>query len=66
MAAPMAAPRIACSAIGVSMTRLGPNRSSSPPVVLNTPPAPAMSSPTTTTRSSRAISCAIPRATASR
>ena len=66
MAAPIAAPRIACSEIGVSITRRGPNRSSSPAVVLNTPPAPATSSPMSTTRSSRSISCAMPRATASR
>ena len=56
IAAPIAAPRIACSAIGVSMTRLGPNSSRRPTVVLNTPPAPAMSSPMRTTRSSRRIS----------
>jgi hypothetical protein len=66
MAAPIAAPRIACSEMGVSMTRRGPKRSSSPGVVLKTPPAPAMSSPISTTRSSRSISCARPRATASR
>ena len=40
IAAPMAAPRIACSAIGVSRTRNGPNFSSRPTVALNTPPAP--------------------------
>ena len=45
IAAPIAAPMIACSLIGVSRTRSGPNRSSSPSVVLNTPPAAAMSSP---------------------
>ena len=39
IAAPIAAPRIACSEIGVSRTRLGPNCSSSPTVALNTPPA---------------------------
>ena len=45
IAAPMTAPMIACSEIGVSRTRLGPNRSSRPSVVLNTPPAAATSSP---------------------
>ena len=39
IAAPMAAPRIACSEIGVSRTRIGPNCSSRPTVALNTPPA---------------------------
>src|SRR5215831_6165152 len=66
MAAPMAAPRMACSLMGVSRTRCGPNSSSRPTVALNTPPAAATSSPRNTTRSSRRISCAIPRATASR
>ncbi len=66
IAAPIAAPMIACSEIGVLRTRFGPNRSSSPTVALNTPPASAMSSPRNTTRSSRSISCAIPAATASR
>ena len=51
IAAPIAAPRIACSEIGVSTTRVGPNSSSRPTVVLNTPPAPATSSPMSTTRS---------------
>ena len=45
MAAPMAAPRIACSEIGQSRTRFGPNCSRSPTVALNTPPALATSSP---------------------
>jgi len=66
MAAPMAAPRIACSLIGVSRTRRGPNSSSRPTVALNTPPAAATSSPRNTTWSSRRISWAMPRATASR
>ena len=66
IAAPMAAPRIACSLIGVSRTRCGPNSSSRPTVALNTPPAAATSSPRNTTRSSRRISWAIPLATASR
>ena len=64
IAAPMAAPMIACSLIGVSRTRSGPNCASSPSVVLNTPPAAPMSSPSMTTDGSRSISCAIPRATA--
>ena len=50
IAAPIAAPRIACSEIGVSQTRSGPNSSNSPAVVLNTPPAAPMSSPRHTTR----------------
>ncbi len=66
IAAPMAAPRIACSEIGVSRTRSGPKRSSSPTVALNTPPAPATSSPRNTTFGSRSISCAMALATASR
>ena len=66
MAAPMAAPMIACSLMGVSRTRSGPNRSSRPSVVLKTPPAAAMSSPSMTTEESRSISCAIPYATACR
>jgi len=45
----MAAPRIACSEIGVSRTRNGPNCSYSPTVALNTPPAFATSSPRNTT-----------------
>ena len=49
IAAPIAAPRIACSEIGVSRTRFGPNSSSRPTVVLNTPPAAATSSPRNTT-----------------
>ena len=66
IAAPMAAPRIACSEIGQSRTRLGPNCSYSPTVALNTPPGLATSSPKKITSSSRAISWAMPRATASR
>ena len=66
IAAPTAAPRMACSLIGVSRTRSGPNSSSRPTVVLNTPPAAATSSPRNTTLGSRRISCAIPQATASR
>src|SRR5215472_5948345 len=66
IAAPMAAPRMACSLMGVSRTRRGPNCSSRPGVVLNTPPAAATSSPRKTTLGSRLISWAIPRVTASR
>jgi hypothetical protein len=57
---------MACSEIGVSRTRKGPNSSYSPTVALNTPPALATSSPRNTTVSSRRISWAMPRATASR
>ena len=66
MAAPMAAPTIACSEIGVSHTRSAPNSSNSPTVVLNTPPAAPMSSPRQTTVGSRRSSRARPSATASR
>ncbi len=45
----MAVPTIACSEIGVSSTRCGPNRSNRPSVTLNAPPAAPMSSPSTTT-----------------
>ena len=66
IAAPIAAPTIACSEIGVSQTRRGPNSSNSPTVVLKTPPAAPMSSPRHTTDGSRRISRAMPSATASR
>src|SRR5688500_8664926 len=66
IAAPMAAPTIACSLIGVSRTRSGPNLSNRPSVSLKTPPAAPTSSPTRTTDSSRVISCAIPAAIAPR
>src|SRR3954454_11953639 len=66
IAAPMAAPTIACSEIGVSQTRSAPNSSNSPTVVLKTPPAAPMSSPMQTTVGSRRISRAIPSATDSR
>ncbi len=65
IAAPIAAPAIAVSEMGVLRTLAGPNRSSSPTVVLKTPPE-ATSSPSSTTRSSRSISCAIAAATACR
>ena len=66
IAAPIAAPTIACSEIGVSHTRRGPNSLNSPTVVLNTPSAAPMSSPRQTTVASRRISLAMPSATASR
>jgi hypothetical protein len=66
MAAPMAAPTIACSLIGVSQTRSGPNSANRPVVVLKTPSAAPMSSPRQTTVGSRRISWAMPMATASR
>ena len=56
IAAPIAAPKIACSLIGVSRTLLGPNSSSRPTVALKTPPAAAISSPKKTTLGSRRIS----------
>jgi hypothetical protein len=56
MAAPIAAPTIACSLMGVSRTRSGPKRSSRPSVVLKTPPAAPTSSPMSTTLGSRSIS----------
>ena len=52
--------------MGVSRTRSGPNRSNSPSVSLNTPPAAPTSSPTSTTIGSRSISCAIAAAIAAR
>ena len=60
IAAPIAAPRIACSEIGVSRMRSGPNSSRRPTVVLKTPPAAAMSSPSITRLGSRRISWAMP------
>ena len=56
IAAPTAAPVNAISEIGVSRTRTGPNLSSSPSDVLNTPSAAATSSPNRMTRSSLSIS----------
>lgn len=66
IAAPMTAPMMASSEMGVSRTRSGPNSSSSPGVVLNTPPASATSSPMKSTDGSLRSSCASPRVTASR
>ena len=57
---PATAPTMACSEIGVSRTRSGPNRSSKPAVALNMPPAAATSSPIRNTDGSRSISWAIP------
>src|SRR5918995_5582772 len=57
-AMPTATPPIASSASGVSITRSGPKRSSSPCVARNTPPFTPTSSPSTTTLSSSAIACA--------
>ncbi len=56
MAEPMAIPTMVSSAIGVSITRSGPNRSMNPSVTLNAPPYAPMSSPRRYTRSSRSIS----------
>src|SRR4029450_7851479 len=56
IAAPSAVPTIVSSTIGVSITRVGPNRSMNPSVTLNAPPYPPMSSPSRNTRSSRSIS----------
>ena len=66
IAAPIAAPTMACSLIGVSRTRRGPNSSNRPSVSLNTPPAAPTSSPMSTTLGSRRISWAMPRAMAAR
>ena len=56
MAAPMAAPMIACSEIGVSRTRFSPNSSSRPAVTLKAPWKTPMSSPMRKTFSSASIS----------
>src|SRR5262245_25326959 len=55
-AIPIALPMMPASASGVSMTRSAPNSSYRPLVARNTPPNLPMSSPSTTTRSSRRIS----------
>ena len=65
-AAPAAAPTIAVSAMGVSITRSAPKRAWNPSVTLNAPPNAPMSSPRRKTRSSRAISSPIPSRIASR
>src|SRR4051794_18689870 len=56
MQSPIAVPRIPASASGVSTQRFSPNRSRSPAVARNTPPARPTSSPITMTESSRASS----------
>src|SRR5438034_1822755 len=53
---PTAVPRIPASASGVSKQRSGPNRSRSPAVARNTPPARPTSSPITSTDGSRSSS----------
>src|SRR4051794_13211984 len=56
MQRPPAAPSMPASASGVSTQRSGPNRSRSPAVARNTPPARPTSSPITSTLSSRSSS----------
>src|SRR6266849_5210587 len=53
---PQAAPMMALSLIGVSITRSQPNRASNPSLVLNAPPYTPTSSPSRTTAGSRSIS----------
>ena len=55
-AAPAAAPTIAISEIGVSITRISPKRACNPSVTLNAPPNAPMSSPRQMTFASRSIS----------
>src|SRR5215213_2355676 len=59
-AAPHAAPTIAASEIGVSITRSLPNSSINPSVTLNAPPYVPTSSPITNTVGSCSISSQIP------
>ena len=66
IAAPMAAPRIACSEIGVSRTRIGPNCSSRPDRRLEHAAGAGDVLAEEHDVWSRSISCAMPRATASR
>src|SRR5215470_17815295 len=63
---PQAAPIIALSLIGVSITRSQPNFASSPSLVLNAPPYTPTSSPSSTTVGSRSISSNIACLIASR
>ena len=56
-AMPMAVPKMADSASGVSKTRFSPNWSIRPSVTRKTPPSRPTSSPITRTRESRSISC---------
>ena len=65
-AAPMPAPTMAISEIGVLRTRSGPNSSSIPCVTPIEPPISAMSSPMMKTSSSRRIASLIASRTASR
>ena len=65
-AAPQASPVKPDSAIGLSMTRRGPNRSRKPLVTLNAPPNWPTSSPIRNTSGSASISLASPAAIASR
>ena len=66
IAAPMPAPTIAISEIGVLRTRSGPNSSSIPWVTPIEPPISAMSSPMTKTSSSLRIAAESASRTASR
>src|SRR6478736_6569405 len=66
IAAPMPAPTIAISEIGVLRTRSGPNSSSRPWVTAIEPPISAMSSPMMKTSSSRSIAVRSASRTASR
>ena len=66
IAAPMPAPTIAISEIGVLRTRSGPNSSSSPCVTAIEPPISAMSSPMMKTSSSVRIALPSASRTASR
>jgi hypothetical protein len=66
IAAPMPAPTIASSEIGVLRTRSGPNSSTRPCVTPIEPPISAMSSPITNTSSSVRIAVASASRTASR
>src|SRR5450755_747872 len=63
---PHAAPMMALSLIGVSITRSQPKRSSNPSLVLNAPPYTPTSSPSSTTAGSRSISSKIACLMASR
>ncbi len=66
IAAPIPAPTIAISEIGVLRIRSGPNSSSIPAVTPIEPPISAMSSPITKTSSSSRIACESASRTASR
>ena len=66
IAAPIPAPTMAISEIGVLRTRSGPNSASIPCVTPIEPPISAMSSPMMNTESSRRIASLIASRTASR